>query len=59
MFPPESVTSNTVEVFFDLLKNKLDVSVFILNKLVDDIPCVQLISDLYPCPLINKILHQR
>lgn len=59
MFPPESLTSNTVEIFFELLENKLDVSIIVLHNLAENIPCIQLMSDLYPCSLINVIMLQR
>lgn len=59
MFPPDKMTSETTQLFFEILKNKLDVSVFIIKHSIENIPCVQLLSEIYPYTFISMILYER
>lgn len=59
MFPPHQVTSEMVDMFFNILRDSIEVSAIQLRDFQRGIPCVQLFSDTYPSTHISIILYTR
>lgn len=59
MFPPQDVTNETINVFFEILGNNNNVSVIGLNNSSNNIPCVQLWNGEFPDTYINMVLYAR
>ncbi|XP_025191086.1 uncharacterized protein LOC112591464 isoform X2 [Melanaphis sacchari] len=59
MFPPEDVTSRTVEELFSILGNNTNVKMYKLKNFMGPIPCVKLWNIAYPDTFINIILYLR
>jgi hypothetical protein len=59
MFPPHQITSEMVDMFFNILKDSTEVTVIQLKDFQREIPCVQLFTDTYPNTHISIILYTR
>lgn len=59
MFPPQDVSHNVINEFFDILGNNRNVSVIGVNNLNSNIPCVQLWNTVPDTYNINMVLYTR
>jgi len=57
MFPPQIITAEIENMFFDILGNNNRVFVFYLNDLPKKVPCVQLTSVLFPTTCLNMVMY--